>query len=68
MSTDCSQCSPVNTAISAETYDCMEKVIPDTGRETGLGCAGGRAPKGGALGDAWSNYRKHAEIDFHVPN
>ena len=37
MSSDCSQCSPVNTAIAAETHDRMEKVRPDTGREAGLG-------------------------------
>ena len=82
MSTDCSQCSPINTAITAETHDCMEKVRPDTGREaglgqkvrpghgreTGLGRAGGRAPKVGALGDAWSNGRKDAEKYFHDYN
>ena len=30
----------------------MEKVRPGTGREAGLGHAGGRAPTVGALGDA----------------
>jgi hypothetical protein len=43
----------------------MEKVRPGTGRETGLGHAGGRAPKVGALGDAWSNCRKDAEKFFN---
>ena len=47
---------------TAETHDCMEKVRPGTGRETGLGHAGDRAPKVGALGDAWSNCRKNAKL------
>jgi hypothetical protein len=42
----------------------MEKVRPGTGRETGLGRAGVRAPKVGALGDAWSSCRKDAEKCF----
>jgi hypothetical protein len=42
----------------------MEKVRPGTGRETGLGHAGVRAPKVGALGDAWSSCRKSAEKFF----
>jgi hypothetical protein len=37
---------------SGEGHDCREKVRPGTGRETGLGHAGGRAPTVGALGDA----------------
>ena len=37
--------------------DCMEKARPGTGRETGLVRAGGRAPKAGASGDAWSSCR-----------
>jgi len=39
----------------------MEKVRPGTGRESGLGHAGVRAPKVGALGDARSNCRKFAK-------
>ena len=38
--------------------DCMEEVRPGTGREAGLGHAGGRAPKVCALGDAWINSRE----------
>ena len=36
----------------------MEEVRPGTGREAGLGHAGGRAPKVGALGEACSNCRE----------
>ena len=46
----------------------MEKVRPGTGRETGLGHAGVRAPKVGALGDAWSNCRKNAEFKYPLIN
>ena len=49
------------TMLTAKTHDCMEKVRPGTCRETGLGHAGGRAPKVGALGDAWSNCLKSAK-------
>jgi hypothetical protein len=38
--------------------DCMEEVRPGTGREAGLGHAGGGAATAGALGDAWSNCRE----------
>ena len=55
----------INTTFTAETHDCREKVRPGNGREAGLGHAGGRAPKVGALGDAWSNYRKNAEKFFN---
>ena len=62
--------------LTAETHDCIEKVRPGTGRETGLGQkvrpgngretglgrAGVRAPKVGALGDAGSSCRNRAEI------
>ena len=41
-----------------------QKVRPGIGRETGLGRAGVRAPKVGALGDAWSSCRKNAEKFF----
>jgi hypothetical protein len=38
--------------VRVEGHDCREKVRPGTGRETGLGHAGGRAPTVGALGGA----------------
>jgi len=55
------QCLWINIVFIAEMHDCREKVRPGNGREAGLGHAGGRAPKVGALGDAWSNCRKDAE-------
>jgi hypothetical protein len=55
---------PQVNKLTAKTHDCMEKVRPGNGRETGLGRAGVRAPKVGTLGDAWSNCRKNAEKFF----
>jgi hypothetical protein len=42
----------------------MEKVRPGTGREAGLGHAGGRAPKVGALGDAGAIAEKPGRGDI----
>jgi len=58
------KCSSINIVFTAETHDCMEKVRPGSGRETGLGHAGGRAPKVGAPSDAWSSCRNDAEKFF----
>jgi len=44
-------------ASSAGGHDSREKERPGTARETGLGHAGGRVPKVGALGDAGHSYR-----------
>jgi len=46
--------SSINAVFTAETHDCMD--------------AGVRAPKVGALGDAWSNCRKNAEFKYPLIN
>ena len=55
----------IKTRLTAKPHDCREKVRPGNGRETGLGRAGVRAPKVGALGDAGSSCRKNAEKFFN---